>query len=184
MKIVLTVNPIRNIFSECAVCFLPEDIRPLKGVVGEVDWALNGLITSLIMRGKVSGRLLESVLIRPGRYLASEKLLVFGIGPYKQCRGERVMELGEKLIHVLEGLHVQDISLSYPIPGPEQPLEEFAEFLTKGFLGEEEDKTIQAYLEGVNLAVSCDLEQIDEALLGIQKAKVDLKKHFSVMVIE
>ena len=156
----------------------------MKGVVGEVDWALNGLITRLVMMGKVSGKFLESVLIRPGRYIAAEKLLVFGMGLYEQCRGERIAQMGEKLIHVLEGLRVRDISLSYPVPEAEQSPVEFAEYLTKGFLADGENKVLQTYLENVNLAVSCELEQIDEALLGIQKAKVDKKRHFSVMVIE
>ncbi len=184
MKIVLTVTPIEKIFSQCAVCFLPQDMRPLRGVVGRVDWAMNGLISRLIVEEKVSGGFLESVLIRPGRYLASEKLLIFGIGPYGECHQKKVAQVGERLIHVLEGLHVNDISLSLPPLEEGQTPVEFAEFLTKGFLADGEDKAIQAYLEGVNFAVSCGLEEIDEALLGIQKAKVDYKKHFSVIVLE
>ncbi len=184
MKIVLTVTPIEKIFSQCCVCFLPEDVRPLTGAVGRIDWALNGLISRLIVEKKVSGAFLESVLIRPGRYLASEKLLVFGIGPYEACRGEKVAQVGERLIHVLEGLHVNDISLSLPAPGNGETPVEFAEFLTKGILATDGDKALQPYLEGVNLVLSCDMEEIDEALLGIQKAKVDYKKHFSVIVLE
>ena len=184
MKIVLTETPIEKIFSQCAVCFLPEDMRPLRGAVGRVDWALNGLISRLVMAGTVTGGFLESSLIRPGRYLASEKLLVFGIGPYEECGRERVAQIGRRLIQVLDGLRVSDVSLSFPVPGEGQTPVEFAEYLTKGFLADDGDQTVQAYLETANFAVSCSLEEIDEALLGIQKAKVDYKKHFSVIVLE
>ena len=184
MKIVLTITPIEKIFSQCSVCFLPEDMRPLKGAVGRVDWALNGLVSRLIGTGKVSGRFLESVLIRPGRYIAGEKLLLFGIGPYEACDAERVVQAGKRLIHVLGGLHVTDISLAPPTPGKGPAPVDFAEFLTKGFLAEGENKDARAFLEKVNFAVSCVAEKIDEILLGIQKAKVDYKRHFSVIVLE
>ena len=184
MKIVLTVNPIENIFSECAVCFLPRDMRPLQGAVGRVDWALNGMISRLAMGGKVSGDYLESVLIRPERFLATEKLLILGMGPRGECAEEKVKRLGERFIHILAGLHVKDVSLSFNPPPEGQSVDTFAELFTGGFLAENGDKELEAYREEMNLAISCTPEEIDETLLGIQKAKVRLKKHFSVIVLE
>jgi|GEM_PF-2225489 len=184
MKIVLTVNSIEKIFSQCAVCFLSEDIRPLKGTIGEVDWAMNGLITNLIRDGKLSGEFLESTLLRPDRFLACEKLLLLGMGPYYECHQKKTQILGKKLIHILTDLHVRDISLSFPVAEAGQSPDAFAENLTKGLLSEGDDKDIQASLEEMNLAISCGYERLDEALLGIQKAKVQLKKHFNVIVLE
>ncbi len=184
MKIVLTANPIEKVFSQCAVCFLPEDLRPLRGSVGVVDWAMNGLITNLIRGGKVTGEFMESTLIRPGRLLACEKLLILGIGSYFECDPEKIQRLGRKLIRILVNLRVRDISLSFPMAGEEVSADTFAEYLARGYLSEMDDKDLQDFIKEMNLAISSDVKQIDETLLGIQKAKVALKKHFNVIVLE
>ena len=185
MKIVLTANAIERVFSQCAVCFLPEDTRPLRGGIGVVDWALNGLITRLIRDGRVGGQFLESVLMRPDRLLACEKLLIIGMGPVSSCRAERVQKLGKKLHHTLVHLRVQDISLSLSMNGEGLTPEFVAENLTMGFLSEMAPEELDNQIEReMTLAISCGTEEIDEILLGIQKAKVALKRHFNVLVLE
>lgn len=58
-----------------------EDERPLRGLAGEVDWRLCGLLSRWILRGRVTGAVGERVLLPPGRRLAVEKLFLFGLGP-------------------------------------------------------------------------------------------------------
>ncbi len=132
----------------------------------------------------MKGSFLESTLIRPGRYLSCEKLLLVGMGRYHECGEGRIRQLGETLMRTLSGLKVMDISLSFPIPDATQSPVVFAENLTKGLLLEGEKEEIRHCTEQMNVAISCVFEQIDEALLGIQKAKVELKKHFNVIVLE
>jgi len=184
MKIVLTRQPLYRIHSQCAVCFLPEDVRPLRGAVGSLDWMLNGRLTRFVRRRGISGRFMESTLIYPGQLLACDKLLVLGMGPYHECTPEKTLKLGEKVRNVLVGLQTGDVSLSFPMLGAEESPDIFAEYFTKGLLAGDADKDLHEYLVAFNLALSCVFEQIDEVLLGIQKAKVEFKKHFNVIVIE
>ena len=184
MKIVLTKQPLHEIHSQCAVCFLPEDILPLRGAAGAVDWMLNGRITRFVRLRGISGRLMEAALVQPGRLLACDKLLILGMGPYSECTPERTLKLGEKVRDVLAGLQAHDVSLAFPMLNTKESPDIFAEYFTKGLFAGDLDKNLHDYLVALNLAFSCTLDQIDEALLGIQKAKVEFKKHFSVIIIE
>ncbi len=184
MKIVLTVNPVERVFSQCAVCFFLEDIRPLRGGVGKVDWAMNGKISRLVREKKVTGAFMESALIRPGRMLACEKLLIVGMGPTAACTSDIILKLGQKLFQTLVNLRVKDISLSLSLGWEEMRIETFAENLMMGYLAEIHPNTPQGWTDEMALAISCDVDEIDEILLGIQKAKVALKRHFTVIVME
>jgi hypothetical protein len=184
MKIVLTKQPLHEIHSQCAICFLPEDVHPLRGAAGIVDWMLNGRLTRFVQHQGILGKFKESVLIQPGRLLACDKLLVLGMGPYHECNPEKILELGGKVRDVLMGLKAHDVSLSFPMLSAEEPPDTFAEYLTKGFLAGEDDKELHEYFIAFNLALSCAFNQTDEILLGIQKVKVELKKHFNVIVME
>lgn len=57
------------------------DERPLRGALGLVDWRLCGLLSRLIVRGRVAGREGEKVLVPSRPKLAFDKLFLFGLGP-------------------------------------------------------------------------------------------------------
>src|SRR5688572_11813098 len=57
-----------------------EDERPLRGAPGLVDWRLCGLISRLILRGRLRGTTGETVLVAARPRLTFEKLFLFGLG--------------------------------------------------------------------------------------------------------
>ena len=61
-----------------------EDERPLVGALGLVDWRLCGTISKLILRGRVTGRAGETVLVPARPRLTFEKLFLFGVGPRQE----------------------------------------------------------------------------------------------------
>ncbi len=185
MKFVLTPKPVEKIFAQCAVCFLPEDQRPLRGGVGTVDWALNGLITRLLVQKTLTGTFLETTLIRPGRFLPAEKLLLLGIGLADQCTPDRVQELGRRLIETLLHLRVVEIALAFPEEREGViTTEQLAESLTMGYISGMDIPDTRDLIAEMTLAISRNPEQMAETLLGIQQAKVALKTRFNVLVLE
>lgn len=68
-----------------------EDERPLCGVVGLADWRLCGKISRLVIEGRISGSLGETLLLSARPRLPFEKLFVFGVGP-KDTFGPAVFE--------------------------------------------------------------------------------------------
>jgi len=153
--------------------------------VGTVDWALNGLISRLLVRKTLTGTFLETTLIRPGRLLPAEKLLLLGIGPADQCTPDRFQELGRRLIQTLLKLQVVEIALAFPEEREEIiTTDQLAENLTMGYINGMDVPDTGHLIAEMTLAISRSPEQMDETLLGIQQAKVALKTRFNVLVLE
>ena len=57
-----------------------EDERPLRGTPGLVDWRMCGLVSRLILRGRLRGTAGETMLIAARPRLTFEKLFLFGVG--------------------------------------------------------------------------------------------------------
>lgn len=57
-----------------------EDERPLRGAPGLVDWRMCGLVSRLILRGRLRGTAGETVLVAARPRLTFEKLFLFGVG--------------------------------------------------------------------------------------------------------
>lgn len=56
------------------------DERPLRGVLGLVDWRMHGRISRLILDGRISGQRDEITLIASRPRLTFEKVILFGLG--------------------------------------------------------------------------------------------------------
>jgi hypothetical protein len=89
-------------FSEAMCLPVWQDERPLRGVLGLVDWRLCGRVTELVKSGRIQGCVGESLLM-PGRpRLNVEKIFLIGAGcaatqndaAYQDylCRAREVLE--------------------------------------------------------------------------------------------
>ena len=58
-----------------------EDVRTLRRAVGLIDWRLCGQLSRMILRGRATGRLGQTVLIPARPRLPFDKLFLFGMGP-------------------------------------------------------------------------------------------------------
>jgi hypothetical protein len=53
MKVIL--QDIKKLATEALIVGFYEDVRPLKGVAGELDWLLCGSLSSLVLSKKIRG---------------------------------------------------------------------------------------------------------------------------------
>jgi hypothetical protein len=66
---------------EAACCFVCEDIRPLQGAVGLIDWRMNGALTKLLKDQFYTGKISEKLLMPGSTKLVPKKVFVVGLGP-------------------------------------------------------------------------------------------------------
>ena len=57
-----------------------EDVRPLRGPAEEIDWIHQGVLSRLILDGKITGKLGESILLATQQKIPASKVLVIGLG--------------------------------------------------------------------------------------------------------
>ncbi len=96
-----------------AIPFFVED-RPLKGALGMVDWRMCGLISRMIVRGRVSAEKGE-VLLVPGRpRLSMDKLFLFGMGSVETFDETLAEETIGRMLQTLTLAQVRTSALELP----------------------------------------------------------------------
>lgn len=80
-QILFTSRPLDRIKTDIAIIPVFEDVRPLRGAAGIVDWRLGGFISHLIKENRFHGEF-EEVLLMPTKHrLLARQLILFGVGP-------------------------------------------------------------------------------------------------------
>jgi len=72
--------PADRIAGEVVAALFYEDERPVLGPAALLDWRLNGLLSSLLVQGKASGRAGENIMVRGNGKLAADWVLFVGGG--------------------------------------------------------------------------------------------------------
>ena len=93
------------------------DERPPKGYCGLVDWRLNGMISTEIAQGRISGDFTEKLLYAfPGRIRIS-RLLLFGLGSLSVLTYDRLYNAGYQMAKTVSGIQAVDLVLPVPAAG-------------------------------------------------------------------
>ena len=93
IQLVLSSAPIDEVPGKVAVLTFFEDQRPLQGSTGLIDWRLNGRVSDMILQGRLGGHFAESLIMPSQGRLASDEILLFGLGRH-EAFSEREMEKG------------------------------------------------------------------------------------------
>ncbi len=90
------------------------DERPLRGEVGMVDWRLNGYVSRLLERQRLSGETQESTLVASSGRLRAEFALLMGLGQRSLYGYERITDTTSGVTRTLQKLHVEEFALEVP----------------------------------------------------------------------
>jgi hypothetical protein len=96
----------------CAPFF--SDERPLRGVLGLIDWRLCGFVSRMIMQGVVHGSSGEAVLVPLRPRLRMDKLFLFGLGPEAEFDESRLLGATERMLAVGTRARVRAMALVLP----------------------------------------------------------------------
>lgn len=142
------------------------DERPPRGYCGQVDWRLNGMISSAIARGRISGDFLEKLLYAFPERIRISRLLLLGLGPISELTYDRLYNAGYEMARTVSGIQANDMAL--PIPGAGRgPLklsgmaEALITGLFDGFSGKPEE------LPSLRLEIPANTNQTDEIRAGL-----------------
>jgi hypothetical protein len=79
VKVIL--QDIKKLATEALIVGFYEDVRPLKGVAGELDWLLCGALSSLVLTKKLRGSLGDVALVTSQGKVPAQKIFLIGLGP-------------------------------------------------------------------------------------------------------
>jgi hypothetical protein len=75
------MQDIKVLDTDAVIVGFHEDVRPLKGAAGALDWILCGALSQLIIRKKVRGSLGEVALLTSKGKVPADKIFMVGFGP-------------------------------------------------------------------------------------------------------
>lgn len=90
------------------------DERPLRGATGLLDWRLCGRISQLLVRGRVTGREGERVLVPTGGRLSFDKVVLVGAGRSEALDVAHAQRVVGTMLEVLDGLRIRRAALALP----------------------------------------------------------------------
>jgi hypothetical protein len=76
----VTLQNIKKLETEALIVGFYEDVRPLKGAAGELDWLLCGALSSLILTKKLRGSLGDVALVTSQGKVPAQKIFLVGMG--------------------------------------------------------------------------------------------------------
>jgi len=119
IQLKISNHPLDEIPNQLALVTAFEDVRPLKGRLGLVDWRLNGRLSQLIRSEKFKGGKGEALLMPTRGRIDSTELMILGLGSKTEIHDPEVPHLltliVEKLLH--KKCNSFTLSLSDLIPG-------------------------------------------------------------------
>jgi hypothetical protein len=74
------LHDIRTVDADAVAVGFFEDVRPLKGGAGALDWLLSGALSRLVIEDRVRGALGEVALLTTSGKMPASKVFLFGLG--------------------------------------------------------------------------------------------------------
>jgi hypothetical protein len=122
-------------------CF--EDIRPLRGLAGEVDWLYGGILSTLLMQGRVTGKLGEILLLATQQKMQVPKVILTGLGASSAYEAADFNLIAKRIAGVMMGFQARECAMELLAP-PSRPLD--LVLLMESFLkGMEKTKKLEPF---------------------------------------
>jgi hypothetical protein len=143
MKVLL--QDIKKLETEALIVGFFEDVRPLKGLAGELDWLLCGSLSNLILKNKLRGSLGEVALLTSQGKIPTQKIFLVGLGPKKAFSSAALSSAAKTASASALGAGVSKVAIEYFQP-PDLPYDRsvaaFSEGLSQGAKGRSLDVTM------------------------------------------
>ena len=166
MKIRITTASPDELHHDTLILGVFSDERPPRGYGGWVDWRLNGIISTEIARGMISGRFPDKLLYAYPQRIRVSRLLLFGMGPLAELTYDHLYNTGYEMARTLSGIQTTDMALPMPAAGRGSlKLQEMTDAMVTGLFDGFALKTEE--LPTLRLDIPARVTQTDEIMKGL-----------------
>lgn len=114
-SLAMTLDALDEMAEQALCVFMFEDVRPVQGMLGLLDWRLSGLLSKRMLSGELSGALEECVLLGCQPDVGPSKVIIFGLGAKANFSEERFSAACEAALDALKSLCVN--AAAFMLPG-------------------------------------------------------------------
>jgi hypothetical protein len=165
---------------KCLALGIFADEKPPRGICGLIDWRLNGMISSEIKQGRVSGEFKEKIVIPFPQRIGSEMLLLFGLGNSHDINYDKIYNAAYLIAEAVYGMSLR--SFAFELCGKDRSslvISNIVEAMVTGFFD-----FLSADIEKIANMSACIVtspSHLQEVSLGIQQFKANVNDKGSVV---
>ncbi len=115
-RVTVILQDIRKLETEALVVGFYENVRPLKGLAGELDWLLCGSLSSLIQKNKLRGSAGDVALLTSWGKVPAKKIFMVGLGPREGLSAASLRSAARKAVSVALGAGANEAAVEYLRP--------------------------------------------------------------------
>ena len=131
MKVI--IQDIKKLETEALIVSFFEDVRPLKGLAGELDWLLCGSLSDLLLDQKLEGSLGDVALLTSRGKIPARKVFLVGLGSQAALSLASVRKAARAAASSAWSAGVTKVALEY-FPPPDLPHDTALEAVQKGLM--------------------------------------------------
>lgn len=90
IQLKITSDSLDDVNNELALVLAYQDVRPLKGQAGLLDWRLNGYLSELILENRFQGELGEALLMPSQHRVGVSEILILGLGEARRVENQNL----------------------------------------------------------------------------------------------
>ena len=139
-----------------------EDMRPLKGIAGELDWLLCGALSNLLLSGKLRGVLGDVALLTSRGKVPAPKIFMIGLGPMRKLSSETLQYAARTAVTTALSAGIVNLVLEY-FPSTAIPYNEGIVALRRGMQAGSQGRMCEISLLAQNTVVYDNLSRFTEA---------------------
>jgi hypothetical protein len=111
MQIRALSERVTRIRTELLVLGFFQDVRPVRGLAGEVDWIYSGIFSHLMKLQKLKGQRGEAMLLASESKLLTPKVLLVGLGPSPSYNNSILLQVLQDIRNRLAALKVKRFAM-------------------------------------------------------------------------
>ena len=113
MNVDVFLNDILTVPTDAVAVGFYEDVRPLKGAAGALDWILCGALSRLVRERRVRGALGDVALLTSSGKIPAGKVFLFGLGRRGDLAPESLQAAARTVAASLAGAGVRQAVLDF-----------------------------------------------------------------------
>lgn len=90
IQLKITSDSLDEVQTQLALILTYQDVRPLRGQAGLLDWRLNGYLSDLVIKNRFSGAMGESLLMPSRGRVGAQELMILGLGRSQEVGDQNI----------------------------------------------------------------------------------------------
>jgi hypothetical protein len=113
LTVTVLLQDIKKLETDALIVGFYENVRPLKGLAGDLDWLLCGSLSTLIIENKLRGTLGDVALLTPRGKVPAKKIFMVGLGPQEKLSPSSLRSAVRTAVSSALGAGVNSAAIEY-----------------------------------------------------------------------